>query len=106
MSEEQTFRSADNGALPLRKRQLSVWWGNYVKHMEAASQGSKKTLKLHTPVSSPLQICPSLIFQLRNPGSCHLRFASTRTSEDGLTICHQFVRKLVTVVGAARKVSL
>ena len=33
-----------------------------VKQIEAASQTSKKTLKLNTPVSSLLQVCPSLSF--------------------------------------------
>jgi hypothetical protein len=35
---------------------------NGVKQIEAASQASRKTLKLNTPVSSLLQVCPSLSF--------------------------------------------
>jgi hypothetical protein len=39
--------------------------------VKAASQAPKKTLKLTTLVSSLLQVYPSPIFQLRNPGSTH-----------------------------------
>jgi hypothetical protein len=60
MSKEQTFRSEDNVLLPLRMRRLSVPSITALSKMKRRAKRQKKTLKLSTPVSSLLQICPSL----------------------------------------------
>jgi hypothetical protein len=62
MSKEQTFRSKDNALLPLRRRRLSARCVTKQKQMVGASQAPTRTLKLNSPVSSLLQVRPSLIF--------------------------------------------
>ena len=54
--------------LPLRRRRLSVRCVTTVSKC-SCEPAPKKTLKLNSRVSSLLQVCPSLTFQLRNPGS-------------------------------------
>jgi hypothetical protein len=59
MSKGQTCRSENNAFLPLRSA---------VKHMEAASQAPKKTLKLNTPCLRSFRFAPAQ-FLLRDPSS-------------------------------------
>ena len=68
MSKGQTFRSEDNAFLPLRRRHLSVRCVTTLSKIEAASQASKKTLKLNASVSLLLQVLPLAQFLTAQSG--------------------------------------
>ena len=61
LTEEQTFRSENNGFLPLRRLQLLVPCVTASEN-RGGEPSVKKDFELNTPVSSLLQVCRSLSF--------------------------------------------